>query len=357
MAQGMQIVRREAIPTLRTVNIDDVEHNLGILKDFRAHPALAAFLPPDARLAMSWVRLEPNERLETHVHPIESMIVVANGEGRTLGDLEAPFSDGDVILIPRGCHHGFVGAGDWGFWALSVQFEARGLYEDPAHALVRFLGDTSVPEAIGEPSLEMLLEQSRLHCEAHRRNPIFALLQSGRLDDPQRRFRLLDAVQTWSNWFQRVIQARAAFTEDPRFAPLAQQHLAEERGHNAQLATDRGGRADVPWDPLLEAMASWFAWKMVTLDAAEKTVLIHLVLEAAGATFHAFAQPIMARYGETEYFALHGVDDEHEAMAREHLTGLAPENYRRLLRVHKEGWDVFNALCARMAALADEPQG
>jgi quercetin dioxygenase-like cupin family protein len=350
----MQIVRRDAIPTLRTVNVDDVEHNLGILKDFRAHPLLASFLPEDARLAMSWVRLEPEELLEIHVHPIESMIVVATGEGRTVGDLEAPFSEGDVILIPRGCHHGFVGAGVTGFWALSVQFEARGLYEDPAHALVRFVRDTAVPEATGEASLEVLLEQTRRYCEAHRRNPMFTLLQSGGLDDPRRRFRYLDAVQTWSDWFQRAIQARAAFTENPRFAPLAQQHLAEEQGHNAHLAVDRGGRTDVPWDPLLDATASWFAWKMVALDSAEKTVLIHLVLEAAGATFHAVARPIMAVYGETDYFALHAGDDEHEAMARQQLAGLGPETYRRLLRVQQEGWDVFNALCARMAALANE---
>jgi quercetin dioxygenase-like cupin family protein len=352
----MQIVPREAIPTLRTVVVAGVEHSLGILKDFRAYPALADFLPEDARLAMSWVRLEPEERLDPHVHPIASMIVVANGEGRTLGDIEAPFSDGDVILIPRGCEHGFVGAGTWGFWALSVQFEARGLYEDPAHALVRFAADTSVPEADGEPSLELLLAQTRRYCEAHRRNPMFSLLEHGGLDDPQRRFRYLDAVQAWSNWFQRAIQARAAFTDDRRFSALAQQHLAEERGHNTQLAADRGGRSEVGWDPLLEGMASWFAWKMVALDSAEKTVLIHLVLEAAGATFHAFAQPIMAAYQETDYFSLHGVDDEHEAMARQQLAGLAPETYRRLLRVQQEGWDMFNALCARMAALADAPE-
>src|SRR5262249_36783357 len=140
--QRGRIIRREEIPTLRTAIVDGVQHNLGILKDFRAHPDLCSFLPEDARLAMSWVRLEPEERLDVHVHPIESMIVVAHGAGRTLGDLESPFSDGDIILIPRGCAHGFVGAGDWGFWALSAQFEARGLYEDPSHALGRCVGGT-----------------------------------------------------------------------------------------------------------------------------------------------------------------------------------------------------------------------
>src|SRR5436309_16140495 len=88
--QQMRIIRREHVPTLRSVTVDGVEHNLGILKDFRAHPDLRAFMPPDARLAMSWVSLTPGQTLESHLHPIESMIVVAHGQGRTLGDLEAP---------------------------------------------------------------------------------------------------------------------------------------------------------------------------------------------------------------------------------------------------------------------------
>src|SRR5262249_7517960 len=125
--------------------------------------------------------------------------------------------------------------------------------------------------------------------------------------------------------------------------------------HNMRLASDRGHRP-VSKDWLLDATASWFAWKMLALDSAEKTVLVHLVLEGAGATFHAVAKPVMAAYRETEYFALHaGTDDEHEAIAKERLRGLSAETYGALLRIQKEGWDMFNALCARMAAMAEEP--
>ena len=113
----MSVVHREDIPTLRTVVVDGVDQSLGILKDFGRHPEIAPFIPADARLAMAWVRLEPGECLETHIHPIESMIVVAQGHGRTAGDLDEDFAAGDVVLIPRGCHHGFMGAGDAGFWA------------------------------------------------------------------------------------------------------------------------------------------------------------------------------------------------------------------------------------------------
>jgi quercetin dioxygenase-like cupin family protein len=140
------VIARDEIPTLSTIVVDGEEKNLGILKDFSRHPAVAAFIPDDARLAMSWVRLEPGEVLDTHVHPIKSMIVVAEGHGRTRGDLEADFTDGDIILIPPGAHHGFAGAGDHGFWALSIQFELRGLYEDPSNPLAEFVDATGTAD-------------------------------------------------------------------------------------------------------------------------------------------------------------------------------------------------------------------
>jgi len=51
------------------------------------------------------------------------------------------------------------------------------------------------------------------------------------------------------------------------------------------------------------------------------------------------------------------IHDEHAAMALEYLKGYQPEIYRRLMRVQKEGWEMFNTLCARMVALADEAPG
>jgi quercetin dioxygenase-like cupin family protein len=352
--QQMRIIHREDIPTLRTVVVDGVEHNLGILKDLRAHPDLKDFIPENGRLAVSWVHLEPNETLQPHVHPIESMIIVARGQGRTIGDLQEDFFEGDIVTIPRGCLHGFVGV-DEGLWALSIQFEERGLYEDPSNALVQFQDRKAPRAAEGEPSFELLIERNRQYCDEHRNNPLFELIQSGRLDDNRCRQRFLDAVQVWSNWFQKAMMARSVFNEDPRFVSLFQQHLDEEYGHNTKLAADRGGQREPLWDPILEATSTWFVWKMLSLDNLEKTVLIHLVLEAAASTFHPMAQPIMDVYHETDYFALHNeADDEHEVMALEYLKGYQPEIYRRLMRVQKEGWEMFNTLCARMVALADE---
>jgi quercetin dioxygenase-like cupin family protein len=348
---AMVVIRRDEIPTLRSVVVEGVEHGLGILKDFRRHPTLAALLPESARLAIGWVRLTPGETLEPHVHPIASMIVVATGRGRTLGDLEEDFSDGDVVVIPAGRQHGFVGAGDDGFWALSIQFEARGLYERPDDALVEF-----VEPGTDRPSpLDRLLARNEELCAEHRENPLFALVLDRRLDDEVRRQRFYAAVQAWSGWFQRAILLRSAMTENPRFAGLFRDHLDEEFGHDRLLARERGSE-DAPWDPILEATSSWFATSMLTLDDAEKLVLVHLVLEAASSTFMAAVQPILDSYGEMSYFALHNeADEEHVNMAAEALAAVPEEAYPRLSAVQERGWQMLNTLCARIAALSDAP--
>ena len=68
----MKVIRRDDIPTLRSVVVDGEEHNLGILKDFRKHPDLAAFIPEHSRLSMAGVHLEPEEVLAIHAHPTGS---------------------------------------------------------------------------------------------------------------------------------------------------------------------------------------------------------------------------------------------------------------------------------------------
>ena len=355
----MSVVHREDIPTLRTVVVDGVDQSLGILKDFGRHPEIAPFIPADARLAMAWVRLEPGECLETHIHPIESMIVVAQGHGRTAGDLDEDFAAGDVVLIPRGCHHGFMGAGDAGFWALSIQFEERGLYEDVENLLVLFdddqpcesegdgAGRAAISEGREPATLELLMERNRLRVEQHLENPLLLLLGSGQLAQPEIRRRFLDVVQVWSTHFQRALFARSAFTDNVAYGDAFRGHLAEEFGHDQLLADDRGGHPTTVWDPILDATASWFSARMLSADDADKAVLIHLVLEAGADV----VSQLGAHETATGYFAAHENDDAHRAQGEELLSGLDERTYERLLEVHARGWDVLEVLSARMAHL------
>jgi mannose-6-phosphate isomerase-like protein (cupin superfamily) len=342
---NVTIVGRDDIPALTSVVVDGVEHSLGILKDFRRHRHVAAFLPEDARLSLSWVRLEVGEKLEIHVHSVDSMIVVGHGNGMVLGDLEAPFSDGDIILIPRGRRHGFEGAGSDGFWALSTQFEDRGLYERPNEPLVKFESENGLVE---------LLSRNRRYCEEHRANPIFNFVTSERIADPERRRRFLSCVQVWSNYFQKAVMGRTVFTDHPGYAALFRRHLDDEYGHDTGLAKDRGPEASTVWDPVLEGISSWFITKMLSLDNLEKLVLVHLVLEDAGSTFHGVAGPAMAQFGETSYFALHSKDDDaHVRMALQALEGQEKSTYDHLMEIQRQGWDMLNTLCARMVEVAD----
>ena len=132
------------------------------------------------------------------------MIVMASGAGRTLGDLQASIEVGDIVIIPPGSHHGFVGAGTAGLWALSIQFEGLGLYEDPEHGRVEFDGEQA-GRHLSRSGFDTLLARNETFARDHLQNPIFALVSSGRLVEKRRRDRFLDCVQVWSGHFQRAL--------------------------------------------------------------------------------------------------------------------------------------------------------
>ena len=114
-------------------------------------------------------------------------------------------------------------------------------------------------------------------------------------------------------------------------------------------------RKDRPpkWDPILEACSCWFSWKMLTLDNSEKTVLVHLVLEASAHLFFIEAHKIMAKYTETDYFKIHAeVDEDHENMGINLLEGLREIDYKNLVEIQQQGWDVLNSVCDRIAELS-----
>ena len=116
-------------------------------------------------------------------------------------------------------------------------------------------------------------------------------------------------------------------------------------------------RNNVPpkWDPILEATSCWFSWKMLTSNAEEKTVLVHLVLEASANVFLSEADKMMNCYGETSYFKIHSdADEKHEKMGIDLLENLTEREYRCLSTIQHQGWDMINAACARMAFLCQQ---
>jgi quercetin dioxygenase-like cupin family protein len=133
----VQLIPRNDIPAIHSITQDGEVHNLGELRDFRWHDALKEFLS-DKKISLSWVHLKSGDSLLPHAHPEASMIILVKGEARLTGEKNLPMKEGDAVIVPPNCSHGFEGEGEFGGYGLSIQFE-EGLYTDPENARVRFL--------------------------------------------------------------------------------------------------------------------------------------------------------------------------------------------------------------------------
>lgn len=204
---------------------------------------------------------------------------------------------------------------------------------------------------MNEITLNQLLEKNKSYAEAYKTSSLMQLITSSSMEGKSYRMKLLDCIQVFSDYFQKVVMLRQVFCGNNKFLTVAQQHLEEEFLHNISLLKDRNNRPPI-WDPILEATSSWFAWKMFTLDNEEKTLLVHLVLETSANIFFQAAHKVMQKYGETNYFKIHSeVDAEHEEMGFALLNNIHPQKYADLLEIQKQGWDMLNATCERIAAL------
>lgn len=199
--------------------------------------------------------------------------------------------------------------------------------------------------------LNYLLLKNKEFATAFKSSALMTLIQSDKMEEAQRRMRLLDCIQVFSNYFQKMVMLRSVLNDSQTFSYVIQEHLEEEFEHNVALMHDRNNRPPI-WDPVLDACSCWFAWKMFTLNNAEKTILVHLVLEASAHLFFIEAHKVMAKYAETDYFKIHAIADEHhEAMGLDLLEGLRESEYQSLLDTQKQGWGVLNSVCERMAEI------
>ncbi len=340
----IQVVSRNAIPPIQSVEQDGVTHELGELRDFRWNTLLRDFMPASSQFSVSWVRLEHNEVLEPHVHPIQSMMVFYAGSGTILGDLEGPVCKDDVVVVPPGCRHGFIG-GPNGLQALSIQF-GEGLYTLPEKPRVEFVDR--------EHSLEGLLAYNQKRLEEFKQRPMFDLLHDGTLDDPLLRKTFLDTLQIWVDGNQALLFSRQASCVDPKYSGVFLEHMQEEVGHDAmhKARGDSGHSVGSAHDPILEAITNWFTYQMFVLDNAEKTAIIHLVIENASIAYHTVAAPVLARHVSDEYFAVHVENDAaHAAMGEELLRRHSAKTYARLRQIVGEAWDMLSAMTDRVVEI------
>jgi hypothetical protein len=340
----LQVVSRNAIPPIQNVAEGGKVHELGELRDFRWNDHLREFMPDPRRFSVSWVRLEHGEILQPHVHPIQSLMIFYSGSGEILGDLCRPVAKEDVVVVPAGCAHGFVG-GPGGLHALSIQF-GEGLYTVPEKPRVTFTDQ--------EQTLAGLLAYNERRLKEFGERAIFDLLADGTLEDPVRRRAYLDHLQIWVDGNQALLFSRQASCVDSLYRSMFLRHMHEELGHDVlhQDRADATETASGARDAIMEAITDWFAHQMYVLDDAEKTAIIHLVIENASAEYHRQAKPVLARYVNDEYFDVHVEGDaDHAAMGMALLAAETPRTYARLERIVGEAWDMIGAMTDRVVEL------
>lgn len=340
----MQLVKRGDIPSVRSAVIQGIEHPIGTVKRFTGSGVLADFLPAGMPTAMSWVNLARGEEIAAHRHGESGLVMVADGTGEVFGDMEAPLLPGDMVLVMPGDLHGFRAVGD-GFWGVSVQFSGATIYEDAAAPRVVFESDALSP-------IDRLLSRNAECIEAYRGSALMRLVEDDIIRIPRVREALLDCLQTWSDYFQLLLHLRVALTESSEHKRVALDHLAEEIGHNDNLRAQRERDGRQPWDAVMQSAMGWFKQAMLTGTDAERTLLIHLVLESSGEVFHAAASPV---FGDMDHFRQHGEDDgAHAEYGVELLRNLEAAELVALMDVLENGWKMMMVLCDRMASLASE---
>lgn len=334
----VQIIKRAAIPAITSIEEGGEVHQLGELRDFNWSEPLKSFMGSGSGFSASWVQLAHEEVLKPHTHPVLSMMVFYAGKGQMIGDLSRSLEGDEVVIVPAGCLHGFVG-GPPGLYALSIQF-ARGLYTTPEQPRVVFSKD--------DESLTHLLELSEQRAAALQAKPLFELLRDPALRTAKRHA-LHDALRVWLDGMEPLAVSRYATCNDPLYQPAFREHLLAF----IEPGSGRSARGKLARDPALEALTHWFSHQMYVLDNAEKTAIVCLVVDRVNALLR---DAVSRAWGEaltSELFGALGRDaDTRMARGVELLTHGTPAMYSRWQELVSEAWDMAEAMTERVAAAA-----
>lgn len=136
-------IKRTELDCLTRINLEGEDTYLGEVRNLKSNEYLKQNIPHD--LSISWSALPAGEKLKEHYHPCASLLIITEGEGQSIGDTEMDIKAGDIVFIPEWNLHGFIGKGEAGFKALSIQFQETAIFESEDKPETTYFDRESVP--------------------------------------------------------------------------------------------------------------------------------------------------------------------------------------------------------------------
>lgn len=332
MNPQIQVTKLKTIPPVFEIDTGTSRQRFGELRDFRWSSELREFMPSEEIISISWVKLDSNEALHVKAHPTQSLMIVFEGSGVLTGDVVRDLSAGDLVVVPAGCHHGFVG-GDEALHGLSIRFGTGLTRREEA-------GDQLEELPSG---LESLVEYNQKRARKFGERPLFELLASDALKSPLVQERYLSLVKVWSDGIRRILLARQASCVERGFEALFWSQLDPKKPKETQGPPPAG-------DSVFDAINSWFMHQMFLLDDAQKATVIDVVLGSADEAYRKASRPTLGPLVGQGHYALQLLPATAEqGRALRLLSRDTEDSYRRFIAIAEQAWDMVDALADHIA--------
>ena len=329
----IQVVPRDAIPPVQSLEAADSAQRPGELRDFRWHALLREFMPGSADLSVSWVKLKYGEVLLPQPQATPQVMIFHAGAGTMLGEHERAVAKDDVVILPAGGKHGFVG-GPEGLHGIAIH-----LGSDPSPA--RHVEDEAAA------GWQLLISHNDKCQQAFKRRPLFDVLRNGTLEDPPRRRAFLNAMRLWFDAEPTVLLQRLASCADAKYSRAFVRDVDEDFGRDLRRPSRERRLGAAPGDVTMTAFVSWFSYQMFVLDNAEKAV-VELVIRSAIAAYQGAAAPALAQYTSQRHFHY---SQGRTGVGADLLRGQSAAGYARLRAVMDETWTMFSAMTDHVVEL------
>lgn len=318
------IISRESLPKLTQAEQSGNIVDIGEYRSFSGDSILKNFLSSTTIPSIAWTKLDPEQMLPVHKHPMDSLIVVCEGSGKYIGEYEKDLIEGDMVHVSSNSLHGFV-AGKHGLKCLSIQNDGEPIYNIDKTAKVDFLKQESDHIFLRKDEFENRFTSI---CET-----INEAINFGQNEDFENRF--FGYLKRWSQCFQRLIFIRQAITYDEGLLKIFYEHLQEEIGHEQILS-----KYNYEKDMTIESYCSWFEEKIKAVNDHEKAIMIHSVLEAAG---EIFSKSISTDTKQTKnYIDLHSdLDEGHSKVCDSYIIDYSINNSDSTENIYNETWIAF----------------